>query len=191
LSILGRGLRKIAPVEDLNPQSLVETYYVPLYRFAISLSRSESDAWDLTQQTFLLWAKKGHQLRDKSKVKTWLFTTLYHEFLATRRKQERFVNEEMHEEQLAAPEISPDSINNLDGTVVREALLNIKERFRAPVALFYLKSHSYKQIAEILGVPIGTVMSRISRGKMELRRLLVKSGDTITLKKDSLKGGSP
>ena len=178
-------------MEDLNPQALVEAYYLPLYRFAMSLSRSESDAWDLTQQTFYLWAKKGHQLRDKSKVKTWLFTTLYHEFLAGRRKQERFVDEQMDEERMPAPDLSPDVVDGLDGAVVQEALLEIKEKYRAPLALFYLKSNSYKEIADILGVPIGTVMSRISRGKAELRKLLVKSGDSILLKKDATKGDGP
>ena len=64
---------------------------MPLYRFALSLSRQESDAADLTQQTFLLWASKGHQLRDPSKVKTWLFTSLYREFLGRKRQQDRFV----------------------------------------------------------------------------------------------------
>ena len=59
---------------------------MPLYRFALSLSRQESDAADLTQQTFFLWASKGHQLRDQSKVKTWLFTSLYREFLGTGEK---------------------------------------------------------------------------------------------------------
>lgn len=191
MSISALRLRKITPVEDLNPQSLVEAYYRPLYRFAISLSRSESDAWDLTQQTFLLWAKKGHQLRDKSKVKTWLFTTLYHEFLATRRKQERFVDDELAEERQAAPEISPEGVESLDSALVHEALLEIPEKYRAPLTLFYLKAHSYKHIAEILEVPIGTVMSRISRGKSELRRLLVKSGNAVRFKRDSLREGAP
>jgi RNA polymerase sigma-70 factor (ECF subfamily) len=56
-------------------------YYEPLYQFAFSLARDEADACDLTQQTFCIWAAKGHQLRDASKVKTWLFTTLHREFL--------------------------------------------------------------------------------------------------------------
>ena len=177
-------------MEDLDPQALVETYYVPLYRFAMSLSRSESDAWDLAQQTYFLWAKKGHQLRDKTKVKTWLFTTLYHEFLASRRRRERFTDEELDEEEQAAPEVPAEAIDeNLNGAVVREALLQITEKYRAPLVLFYLKSQSYKQIADILGIPIGTVMSRISRGKSELRRLLCKSGDSVSLKKDAMKGG--
>jgi RNA polymerase sigma-70 factor (ECF subfamily) len=64
-------------VADLDFEKLVEDYHMPLYRFALSLSRKESDAADLTQQTFYLWASKGHQLRDASKVKTWLFTSLY------------------------------------------------------------------------------------------------------------------
>lgn len=173
-----------SPVDQLDPQLLVKEYYHALYRFAYSLSRAESEAWDLTQQTYYLWVKKGHQLRDPSKVKTWLFTTLYHEFLAGRRKQERFVAEELHEEQLAAPDTSPEGLEELDCAVVQAALLQLKEPYRAPLTLFYLKSHSYKQIAEILSIPIGTVMSRISRAKLELRKLLVKSGDSISLKSD-------
>ena len=60
---------------------LVETYYAALYRFALSLAKNSSDAGDLTQQTFFVWATKGGSLRDDSKVKSWLFTTLYREFL--------------------------------------------------------------------------------------------------------------
>ena len=52
--------------------SLVADYYRPLYQFAVTLTRDEADACDLTQQTFYIWANKGHQLREKSKVKTWL-----------------------------------------------------------------------------------------------------------------------
>ena len=175
-------------MDELDPQLLVEEHYHALYRFAFSLSRAESEAWDLTQQTFYLWAKKGHQLRDLSKVKTWLFTTLYHEFLAGRRKKERFVDEEINEEHHAAPDLSPDAVNELDCAVVQEALHQVKEQYRAPLALFYLQSNSYKEIAEILGVPIGTVMSRISRGKADLRKLLVKSEESVVLRKN-LPGG--
>ena len=69
---------------------LVTCYYEPLYQFAYSLARDEADACDLTQQTFCVWAAKGHQLRDPAKVKTWLFTTLHREFLGIRRKLTRF-----------------------------------------------------------------------------------------------------
>src|SRR5690242_6311951 len=99
----GRG------VAELDFEKLVEDYYMALYRFAFSLSRQESDAADLTQQTFLLWASKGHQLRDPSKVKTWLFTSLYRQFLSRRRHQERFV-ESAETEELMSAQVVPASV---------------------------------------------------------------------------------
>ena len=68
-------------------EALVHAYYRPLYQFALSLTGAEAQASDLTQQTFYIWATKGHQLRDGSKVKTWLFTTLHREFAKTFRRQ--------------------------------------------------------------------------------------------------------
>lgn len=155
---------------------------MPLYRFALSLSRRESDAMDLTQQTFYLWALKGHQLREPSKVKTWLFTTLYREFLGTVRRDDRFV--ETDEGLLLAEPAHIDStvVNQLDAGVVQKALLQLDEKFRAPLALFYLEQHSYREIAEILEVPIGTVMSRISRGKAELRKQLTDASERAARK---------
>jgi len=145
---------------------------MPLYRFALSLSRKESDAADLTQQTFFLWASKGHQLRDASKVKTWLFTSLYREFLGRKRQQDRFVEVESSGEAVATQTISASVVNQLDGDIVQRALFALEEIYRAPLTLFYLQQHSYKEIAHTLEVPIGTVMSRISRGKQQLRKAL-------------------
>lgn len=145
---------------------------MPLYRFGLSLSRRESDAADLTQQTFFLWASKGHQLRDTSKVKTWLFTSLYREFLGRKRQQDRFVDSENNPEAIEAQIVPASVVNQLDGDIVHRALLALEEIYRAPLTLFYLQQHSYKEIAETLEIPIGTVMSRISRGKAQLRRAL-------------------
>ena len=153
---------------------------MPLYRFAFSLSRSESDAADLTQQTFFLWASKGHQLRDASKVKTWLFTSLYREFLGRKRQQDRFVESENNSAAIAAQSVPASVVNQLDGDIVQHALLEMEEFYRAPLTLFYLQEHSYKEIAETLAIPIGTVMSRISRGKAQLRKTLADRAGLTT-----------
>jgi RNA polymerase sigma-70 factor (ECF subfamily) len=157
--------------------ALVETYYAPLYRFALSLAKNSSDAGDLTQQTFYVWATKGEALRDKSKAKSWLFTTLYREFLRTRRRSTRLTAIEdlpPGEQDIADAEI--DLVAKLDSQLVLEALLEVEEAFREPLSLFYLQDLSYLEIAEILSVPIGTVMSRLSRGKAQLRARLAEKG---------------
>ena len=163
---------------------------MPLYRFALSLSRREFDAADLTQQTFLLWAKKGHQLRDESKVKTWLFTSLYREFLGRKRQQDRFVDDsENNAEAISAQTVPATVVSQIDSDIAHRALLALEEIYRAPLTLFYLQQHSYKEIAETLEIPIGTVMSRISRGKEQLRKALAdNSGLTKSKQEDHAHG---
>jgi len=157
-------------------KSLVDRHYSSLYQFAFSLTRNEDDACDLTQETFLVWANKGHQLRDVSKVKTWLFTTLYREFLEKKRRQTRFPHFELSEVNDDLPRVSPVTIYQLDSNAVLQALSRLDETFQGPLTLFYLEDCSYKEIAEILEIPIGTVKSRISRGIVQLHQLLTRGG---------------
>jgi len=153
-------------------ESLVARHYQPLYQFAFSLTRDEADACDLTQQTFCIWAAKGHQLRDESKVKTWLFTTLHREFLGARRRQVRFPQVELEQAAAELPAVLPPLSDHLDTEQVLAALAGLDEIYRAPVALFYLQDCSYLEIAEILEVPIGTVKSRLARGLVRLQQSL-------------------
>jgi RNA polymerase sigma-70 factor (ECF subfamily) len=166
-------------VGERDFENLVDDFYEILYRFAFALSRNRTDAEDLTQQVFYLWAIKGHQLRDGAKVKTWLFTTLYREFLASRRKQERFIpsNEEVEVGSGPLPSLVA---NQLDGKAALETLLSLEENYRVPLTLFYLQEQTYREISEILDIPVGTVMSRISRGKAELRKRLIESNKSET-----------
>src|SRR5262245_37263929 len=143
-----------------------------LYRFALSLTRHESDALDLTQQTFFLWATRGRQLRDETKVKTWLFTTLYREFLATRRRSANHPQVSLEALPDELPALAPDAVDRLDADSVMQTLMEVDELYRMPLLMFYVDDCPYKEIAEILDVPIGTVMSRIARVKEQLRRLL-------------------
>lgn len=150
-------------------------YYEPLYRFAISLTHSEADACDLTQQTFYMWATKGHQLRDTSKIKSWLFTTLYRAFLESRRTLARFPHSELTATDADLPVVLPEAARQMDALQAVEALGRVDEVYRAPVALFYMEDCSYNEIADILQVPIGTVKSRLARGLGQLRQIFSES----------------
>ena len=154
---------------------LVDAHYASLYRFALSLARNSADAGDLVQQTFFIWATKGHGLREMAKAKSWLFTTLYREFLRGRRRDARATSLEdlpPGEGDVAAEEV--DRVARLDAATVMAALQTVEEVFRAPLTLFYLEDLSYQEIAGALEVPIGTVMSRLSRGKAQLRAALAR-----------------
>ena len=154
-------------------EQIVSQYYEPLYRFAFSLTRAEADACDLTQQTFYIWATKGHQLQDRSKVKSWLFTTLHREFLNIRKRSVRFQHVELDDAIDEVPVVAPDVVNSLDGARVVEFLGQVPEPFRAAITLFYMNGSSYQEIADILQVPLGTVRSRISRGIAQLKQFIL------------------
>lgn len=169
-----------APIPTMSNEAftqLVDAHYASLYRFALSLARNAADAGDLVQQTFFIWATKGGMLREAGKAKAWLFTTLYREFLRGRRRDARATSIEdlpPAERDIAAEDV--DRVARLDAPAVMAALQSVDEVFRAPLTLFYLEEFSYLEIAAALDVPIGTVMSRLSRGKAQLRAVLAGDG---------------
>ena len=162
-------------------EQIVDAHYQGLYRFAMSMSRREATAQDLVQQTFLQWAKKGHSLRDASKVKTWLFTTIYREWLAIARREKKYEEVEFEPDQHGATQQQDDGDTpRVDSATLQTALAELEPNYRAPLVLFYLKELSYRDIAETLGVPIGTVMSRLSRAKDSLRTILRRLEDSAS-----------
>lgn len=159
---------------DVDFEGLVRDHHAALYRFALSMTRSDADAGDLVQETFLRWAQRGHQLENPAKAKTWLFTTLYREAGARRRRLARFPHQEIADAEPDLPAVPPKAANAADGSLVLDALGRIDDAFRGAVALFYLEDYTYPEIAGILGVPVGTVKSRVARGIAQLQRLLSK-----------------
>jgi RNA polymerase sigma-70 factor (ECF subfamily) len=157
---------------DPEFERLVNRYYRDLYRFGFSLTGSEADACDLTQETFYVWARKRHQLRDPAKVKAWLFTTLHRQFLQTRRHETHFKDEPIDEASPELPAIAADCVNRIDARTLLRFLKQLDEMYRAPLVLYYLEDLSYNEIAETLAVPLGTVQSRIARAKIKLLQLL-------------------
>jgi len=152
--------------------AVVEAHYAPLYRFALSLAGETAAACDLTQEAFFRWFKQETPLRDPAKVKSWLFTTLYREFLKGRRHETRHPHQEIAAAEAELPNVEPAELEPLDAALVVAALQVVDETFRAPLSLFYLESLSYAEIAAALEVPVGTVMSRLARGRDQLRREL-------------------
>ena len=139
---------------------------------AYRLSGSSQDAEDLTQQTFLAAQRKHEQLRDPEKTRAWLTSILRNAFRRTLRKRD-FKTFESFEETVEPESREPEE-SLLDTERLQTALNEMPEDYRLAVVLFYLQDLSYKQIAEELEIPIGTVMSRLSRGKQFLREIFAE-----------------
>ncbi len=167
-----------------NFKQLIDAHYQGLHRFAQSLCRRDGLADDLVQQTFLQWARKGHTLRDQDKAKTWLFTTLYREWLSLNRRERKFEHVEFDSDLHGSSSELPDAEPQVDSATLHTALMDLNEHYRSPLVLFYLRELSYREISEALNLPIGTVMSRLSRGKDALRKALHQTqsvvNDTLT-----------
>lgn len=156
-------------VDEIDYEEIVALYHEDLYRFAFSLARNADDAAELTQEAYCRLLSKGDSLRDPRKVKSWLFTIIYRIFLTERRHDERFQHVTLNLAEHELPTITAGTIDKIDAATVWNALLEIEEHHRTPLMLFYLLDLSYREIADMLKVPVGTVMSRLSRGKIALR----------------------
>jgi RNA polymerase sigma-70 factor (ECF subfamily) len=160
---------------DPEFEQLVNHYYRDLYRFGFSLTGSEADACDLTQETFYVWARKGNQLRNPENVKTWLFTTLHREFLKICRRRKRFPHETINEAAQDLPHVPAECVERLDAQTLLGLLGELDDDYRAVLVLYYVEDLSYKEIADVLAVPLGTVQSRIARAKAQLLRRLTET----------------
>jgi len=152
-------------------EGVIREHYRPLYLYALTLCGQEADAADLTQQTAVIFARKWSEVRDLTKIKSWLFSILYREFLNLRRRTARITSLDEHPEHEPEPH-PPQQAQTLDGRAAVAALHTLEEPFRAVLSLYYLEDLSYREIADTLELPIGTVMSRLSRAKDALRLIL-------------------
>lgn len=154
---------------------LVNRHYAVLYRFAYRLTGNATDAEDLTQQTFLTAQRKIHQLREKDHSRSWLFTIARNGFLKSLRSQPTGTPVSL--DAVGEPE-QPDNFDvPVDSERLQAALNELTEEFRIPLILYYFKDFSYKDIARQMELPMGTVMSRLARGKAFLRRRLADTAE--------------
>lgn len=154
-----------------NVTELVELFYESLYRYAFRLSGAEADARDLTQEAFCKAQAQFKQLRDRSRAKPWLFSILRNLYLHRLRttKQHTTVPLDSIGE---LPETLPDRLPEVDVEQLQTALSELPEVYRTPIILYYFEDFSYRDIAEQMDLPIGTVMSRLARAKGTLRQRL-------------------
>lgn len=158
----------IAPTAALTTERLVADHFEALYRFAYRLSHSQAEAEDLTQEAFLIAHRQLHQLREAVVARKWLYRILHSCWYRAcrQRGKETAVEWDASNE----PALEPKEL--VDSSELQAALEKLPDEFRAPVVLFYFDELKYREIAEVLDCPIGTVMSRIARGKSLLRGLL-------------------
>jgi RNA polymerase sigma-70 factor (ECF subfamily) len=155
-------------------QRLVEEHYQALYRYAYRLSGCSADAEDLTQETFCKAQLNLAQLRDAGRTKPWLFSILRNDYLHRVRsgRQERCVPLDAVGD---LPEPLSDPLPDIDPEQLQQALNDLPEGFRTPIILYYFEDFSYRDIAEQMEMPIGTVMSRLARAKAHLRSRLLSA----------------
>ena len=153
---------------------LVDAHYEALYRYAYRLAGSSADAEDLTQEAFGKALARLPQLRDPEKAKGWLFRILRNAYLHRVRDQKRHraVPLDAVGDLPGRPDDGPPEVDPAD---LQRALDDLDEAFRTPLILFYFEDFSYRDIAEQMDLPIGTVMSRLARGKAYLRSRLAPS----------------
>ena len=113
-------------------------------------------------------------MKDASKAKSWLFTTLHRAFLQKQRRAVRFPELELSEADAELPGVDPELVTRLSAREVVQLLARVDPQFQAAVALFYLEQYSYKEIAAILEIPLGTVKSRLARGLAQLKALVLR-----------------
>ncbi len=151
----------------------VDQHYRAVFGYAYRLSGSVIESEDLTQQTFMQAQANLTQLREPLATRSWLYTIARNEFLRRRPLSTSIALEDAPE--IVSPEAEPEW---LDGELTSErlqaALNELSVEFRVPVVLFYFENLSYRDIAQQLELPLGTIMSRLSRAKSQLRRKLEK-----------------
>ena len=164
----------------MDVEQLVAEYHGMIYRYAYRLTGSIPDAEDLAQQVFLTAQRKLEQLRSVESVRSWLFTILRNHFLKECQKRRPISAESLQLDVNTIPAEIPEK-THVDRERLQQAVDELPARYRLVLAMFYYEDCSYREIADRLDLPIGTVMSRLARAKGHLRSKLLKAEDDTTL----------
>jgi len=155
---------------------LVTDHHRAVYAYAYRLTGSVADAEDLSQEVFLVAQQKVGQLRKIESARSWLFTILRHCFLKLRQRQRPVPAANLPLNIDSIPAEAPEE-GQIDKERLQQAINQLSDGFRLVLVMFYFEECSYREIAERLDLPIGTVMSRLARAKGHLRSMLFTPED--------------
>lgn len=187
MKILWRGGRKGVEGKEKEFEKLALPHIDSLYNLALRLSKNPAEAEDLVQETFLQAYRSFHQFKEGTNCRAWLCKILYNLYINIYRKSHRGPQWESLEEvrpqyhSLISQEKSSISANPEEVLLrkstaeeVRRALDDLLEEYRLVIILSDIDGLNYKEIAEVTDSPMGTIMSRIHRGRKQLREILLK-----------------
>jgi RNA polymerase sigma-70 factor, ECF subfamily len=172
--------------------ALIAAHHATVFRYARRLAGCPVEAEDLTQQTFLIAQQKLGQVRDQARAGGWLLAIARNCFLKSRRRQRPATAEAIGLTIDDVPNPTPSG-ESIDQEALHKALAELADEFRIVLLMFYFEELSYQEIAAQLELPVGTVMSRLSRAKGHLRaRLAPPAEEPIrSVVRRSLNGNAP
>ncbi|MGB7599724.1 MAG: sigma-70 family RNA polymerase sigma factor [Candidatus Sulfotelmatobacter sp.] len=194
MNSIGSGLQEIIPFKSLPSQgderpAAFEELAVPLfdtlYNFAGWLVQNSNDAEDLVQETYLKALRSFESFQLGSNFRAWMFRILKNTFLSSRSKLERRMTDAIDWEEdgseLAVDTRTPETIlvNLINSKQMQRAIIDLPVHLREALILCDVEEMSYREIAEILSIPIGTVMSRLARARRAVRNSLLSAPDSV------------
>jgi RNA polymerase sigma-70 factor (ECF subfamily) len=192
----------VADRDDFAEQAM--EYAPQLYSAALRMTRNRADAEDLVQEAFLKGYRSFHTFQEGTNLRAWLFRILTNTYINIYRAKQRrpqesdlgevedlYLYRRLGSMETAAASLSAEEqfMDLFTDDEVKQALDDLPENFRLPVLLADVEGFAYKEIAEMLDIPIGTVMSRLHRGRKAMQRALYEYAEARGLTEPATPGG--
>jgi RNA polymerase sigma-70 factor (ECF subfamily) len=160
--------------------SLVERYDRAVYHLAYRTLRDAEEARDVAQEAFFKSFRSLKTFKPGAKFSTWIFAIAYHACCDRLNRRKRYSNEELPERADPGPGPEREAIAADEARRLREAIDTLPEKYRTVITLYHLQGKQYEEIAQVLGLPLGTVKTHLFRAKDHLKRILSGAAHEVT-----------